>query len=82
MQVYKEISLEAFEWWSGAADTAAKIREAGAWEELESILEELYPEGIDATTLNDLLWFESDWILETLGISSEEEEDEEEENEE
>ena len=77
MQVYKEISLEDFEWWSGAKDTAEKITEAGAWEELEAILEELYPEGIDETTLNDLLWFESDWILETLGISTDDEDEEE-----
>lgn len=77
MKVTKEISLEDFEWWSGAKDTADKITEAGAWEELESILEELYPEGIDETSLNDLLWFDDEWIFETLGISSGEEEEEE-----
>ena len=42
------------------------------------MIEELYPNGIDGTELNDLLWFESDWIYETLGISEEEEEEEEE----
>lgn len=78
MKVTKEISLEDFEWWSGAVETAAKITEAGAWEELESILEDEYPEGIDETSLNDLLWFEDEWIFEMLGISEEEEEDEEE----
>lgn len=77
MKVTKEISLEDFEWWSGAKDTADKITEAGAWEELESILEELYPEGIDETSLNDLLWFDDEWIFETLGISSGEEDEEE-----
>lgn len=77
MQVYREISLEDFEWWSGAKETAEKITAAGAWEELESILEELYPEGIDETSLNDLLWFDDEWIFETLGISSGEEEEEE-----
>lgn len=80
MKVTKEINLENFEWWSGAVETAEKITEAGAWEELESILEELYPEGIDETSLNDLLWFESDWIFETLGIDEEEDDEDEEED--
>lgn len=39
------------------------------------MLEELYPEGISRVELNDLMWFDSDWIFETLGISEEEEEE-------
>lgn len=81
MKVTKEISLEDFEWWSGAKDTAEIITENGKWNELEELLEECYPEGIDATNLNDLLWFEDDWIFETLGISNEDEEDDDEEEE-
>lgn len=38
---------------------------------LEQILEEIYPEGMTETELNDLLWFESDMIYEWLGIRSE-----------
>ena len=41
------------------------------------LIEELHPDGLSETTLNDILWFESDWIFETLGITEEEEEDEE-----
>ena len=33
------------------------------------------------TELNDLLWFDSEWIFEALGIEDEEEEDDEEEEE-
>lgn len=77
MKVYKEISLENFEFWSGAKDTAEKITEAEKWDELEELLEECYPEGIDETKLNDLLWFEDEWIFEMLGIEDEEEEDKE-----
>ena len=32
------------------------------------LLEELYPEPIDITTINDLLWFESDFIYEQIGL--------------
>lgn len=64
--------------WSGAIDTYSKIEEANMVEEFESLIEELYPDGIEEVTLNDILWFEPDFILESLGLSEEEEEDEEE----
>lgn len=61
--------------WSGAISTYETIEEAGKLEEFESLIDELYPEGIEEVTLNDILWFESDWILESLGLSEEEEDD-------
>ena len=66
MKITKEISLYDFEAWSGAKDTLGEltIREC---DELESILEDIYPDGMDETELNDILWFESDWIAERLG---------------
>ena len=45
--------------------------------ELEAILEDAYPDGMDETELNDLLWFESETVFEWLGIGDEEDEDEE-----
>ena len=54
--------------WSGAIDTYNTIVEAGKEEEFESLIEELYPEGIEEVTLNDILWFEPDFILESLGL--------------
>ena len=59
--------------WSGAVDTYNMIRDAGKLDALESYLEELYPEGIDMTQINDILWFEGDQVLEALGIAEEEE---------
>ena len=44
-------------------------------EEFDQLIEELFPEGIDETNLNDLLRFEDSWIFEMLGISEEEEEE-------
>ena len=76
MKIYKELNLTSFEPWSGAIDTYHIIYNADKLDDLELLLEELYPDGIDETQLNDLLWFESDWLYESLGISEEEESEE------
>lgn len=75
MKIYRETSLENFEAWSGAVDTLDRVKEAGKCDELESIIEELYPDGMSETELNDLLWFEPETIYEWLGIEEEEEEE-------
>ena len=74
MKVFKEISLWDFEGWSGAEETIRIIVENDKVEEFDQLIEELYPEGIDETNLNDLLRFEDDWIFEALGIAEEVEE--------
>lgn len=71
MKIYSETSLERFEAWSGAVDTLNRINAEGKAYQLEAILEDLYPDGMDETQLNDILWFESDWCLEMCGIRSE-----------
>jgi hypothetical protein len=76
MKVIKETGLEEFEAWSGAVDTKDKIIEAGKAEEFDAYIEDLYPDGIDETALNDILWFEEDQLLEELGITEEDEEEE------
>ena len=73
MKVYQEISFEDFDAWSGAVDTKEKIIDAGKAEEFEALVEELFPNGIDATELNDFLWFDDDYILEILGITEDNE---------
>lgn len=75
MRIYSETSLENFEAWSGAVDTLDRVKEAGKCDELESILEDLYPDGMSETELNDLLWFEPETVFEWLGIEEEEEEE-------
>ena len=75
MKIYRELDLTRFEPWSGAVDTYNTIYNADKLEELECLLEELYPEGIDETQLNDLLWFDSKWLYETLGMSKDESEE-------
>ena len=71
MRLYVELDINKFEAWSGAKDTLERIQREGKCEALESILEELYPDGMTETELNDLLWFEPDTIFEWLGIRSE-----------
>ena len=68
------LTLRDFKAWSGAKDTQETILNEGKGEEFDSLIEELYPDGIEETHLNDLLWFEEDWLYEMLGIAEEEEE--------
>jgi len=65
-------TLKNFKAWSGAKDTKETILNNNKGEEFDNLIEELYPDGLTDTQLNDLLWFESDWIFEQLGISEEE----------
>lgn len=55
--------------WSGAEATYSRIAEAGKLGELEDWLEEMYPDGIGETELNDLLWFDRDEVLSAMGLS-------------
>ena len=77
MIITQEQSLEQFKAWQGAKHTQERLINEGMAEDFEEIIEGLYPQGIDETELNDILWFEEDWIFEMLGISDEEEEENE-----
>ena len=72
MTITYELDLNRFEAWSGAKDTLERVQREGKCGELESVLEELYPDGMTETQLNDLLWFDSESVYEWLGIRSEE----------
>ena len=71
MKITSEMSLKNFKAWSGAKDTLNKLIELDKCDDLEFILESEYPNGLTDTQLNDLLWFDQDWIYETLGIEEE-----------
>lgn len=79
MKISYDLDLNMFEAWSGAVDTLDRIRDEGKVEALETILEDLYPDGMDETELNDLLWFEPDTVFGWLGIKTDEELEAEEE---
>lgn len=67
-----DATLDNFEAWSGAKDTKEIILENNKGDQFEALIEDLYPEGLSETQLNDILWFEEDWIFEQLGIEVEE----------
>ncbi len=58
--------------WSGAIDTLKVIIDNDKESELMDFLEVIFEGEADATELNDFLWFESDYIFESLDINIEE----------
>ena len=82
MKIISEIGLREFNTWSGATDTKNTIIENNKGDDFDSLIEELYPDGLSDTQLNDILWFDTEWIFESLDINQEEEPDEEDTDEE
>ena len=70
MQYTVDYSLENFPAWSGGKATLDTLIEKGVCERVEQILEETFAgreEPPTETEINDILWFERDWIAEMLG---------------
>jgi len=71
MFIKDDISLRDFRFWGGAKEKAVLFTD----EELDTIeqnLEELFTDGMDATKLNDLFWFECEQICDLIGITEDE----------
>ena len=83
MKIYAEKSLRNFDFWSGARDTV-KYLTLEELDQIEAILEDCNPDGMDETEINDFFWFEDDTIADWLGYSDFEElmhrDDDDEEN--
>lgn len=75
MKITTEQSIANFNFWSGAKGNASELT-LSQLNEVESILEELYPDGIDETQLNDIFWFDFETIKEWLCITDEDEDEE------
>ena len=67
MTIKTEQSLSNFEFWSGAKTNAEQLT-SEEFDTLENELEDLYPDGMTETEINDLLWFDFEWVCETLGL--------------
>ena len=67
MKIYEEESLAGFEFWSGAKGRAAMLT-TEELERLGDLLEDCYPDGISATEVNDIMWFDFEWVCEMLGL--------------
>lgn len=62
--------LTLFKPWGGAKDVWELIVAQDKISDLDKALEDMYPEGITATDLNDILWFEKDWIFDTIDLKA------------
>ena len=69
--------FSSYEPWDAAVSTFDNIQNAGKMDALEQLIDEMYPDGIDKTELNDLLAYESDWVYSMLDMPNEEDVDEE-----
>lgn len=67
MKIQTEQNLIDFNFWSGAADNASLLTYTEL-NEIESQLEEIYPDGMDQTQLNDLFWFDFETVCEWIGL--------------
>jgi len=72
MRIYKEESLRNFNFWSGAKDTVKYLTE-DELETIENMLEEINPDGMSETEINDFFWFEDETIADWLGYNDFEE---------
>lgn len=69
MTIYKEQSLQDFDFWSGAEDTAKYLTDDEI-DTIETTLNDLYPDGMNETDINDFFWFENETIANWLGYDS------------
>lgn len=66
MKITKEISLKEFPFWGGAKNNAALLTDE-EFALIEESLEEICPNGMGETEVNDFFWFDSDTYAEWLG---------------
>ena len=67
--------LDDFKFWAGAKANAEMLT-TNELLQVEEQLECLYPEGITEIELNDLFWFEFEWICDLIGLTYDVEKDE------
>ena len=70
MTIIKEERLANFQFWSGAKYLAEKLTEEEC-DIIEELLEELYPDSMEETEVNDFFWFDGDTIAQALGYEDE-----------
>ena len=69
MKVSKDLNLQNFEFWSGAKGHKFTHEEL---QEIEYQLEDVYPDGMSETDVNDIFWFEEELLCDWLRIDFEE----------
>ena len=72
MRYYVEEHLYNFQFWSGAKENA-NLLTLKELEQIEFELSNIYPEGLEDVQINDIFWFDFDFIAQLLGYEDEEE---------
>lgn len=67
MKIVDEVSLRDFDAWCEARDHLAQLTDKEI-DQLETIIEDMYPDGISSVELNDLLRFEFDDVCYWLDL--------------
>ena len=75
MTIKREVCLCDFEPWGGACSRYEQLTKAEL-DDLETLIDDLQPDGINETMLNDLFWFEFYAVYAWLGLDYDEETDE------
>lgn len=72
MRYYVEEHLYNFQFWGGAKENA-NLLTLQEFEQIEFELSDIYPEGLEDVQINDIFWFDFDFIAQLLGYEDEEE---------
>lgn len=68
MRIYSDESLSNFRFWSGAVCRAEQLTNE-QFDAIERELEMLYPDGMSDCELNDLFWFDFEWVVGLIGLA-------------
>lgn len=77
LKVTEEVDFETLytNSWGQAREVLLEIDEEDMSEELMDFLEDLYPDGIDAVDLNDLISYDWEWLYNQIGMPMKDKED-------
>ena len=57
--------------WGGAKENAQRLCEAGLWDRCYGLIEDMADGEMSLTDVNDMLWFDFGYLLESLGYKEE-----------
>ena len=75
MTIKTEQSLRNFEFWCSARTNAGLLTDEEL-DRIEAELEDLYPDGMTDTEINDLFGFDFEYVCELIGLEYDAEKDE------
>lgn len=67
MKIYQQLPLQHFSFWGNAKTNADHLTDSEL-NQIELYLEDVYPDGIDQTSLNDIFAYDFEWVCEMLDI--------------